>query len=172
MFKTFGISQLITKITRPMPTGGTCIDWIVTNCRFVQSANVSSIFLYDHFAIECVRKKARECKKTVWRSVQNYENYTKQILTDLLLAKLLVYDFDMADNPYDKSQIMSDLVLEILSVMCPYKRYRQRKINTPWMSASIYRSIRYRDSLVNLYRITRNCLYLTLPSGQNSLDQR
>ena len=107
----------------------------------------------------------------MWRSVQNYTNYTKQILTDLLLAKLLVSDFDMADNPDDKCQIMSDLVLEILSVMRPYKRYRQREINTPWMSASIYRSIRYRDSLVNLYRITRNCLYLTLPSGQNSLDQ-
>ena len=111
-------------MTRPMPTGGTCIDWSVTNCRFVQSANVSSIFLSDHFAIQCVRKKARECKKTVWRSVQNYTNYAKQILTDLLLAKLLVSDFYMADNPYDKCQIMSDLVLEILSVMRPYKRYR------------------------------------------------
>ena len=169
MFKTFGLSQLISNITRPTTAGGTCIDWIVTNCRFVQSANVSNIFLSDHFAVECVRKKARECKKNVWRSVRNYKNYNKEIMCTLLLAKLQDSDFNITPNPDDKCEILSDMVLEILSVMCPYKRYRQQEVNTPWMSAPIYRNIRYQDSLVNLSRITRNSLYLTLMKQQRNV---
>ena len=60
MFKTFGLSQLITDVTRPSISTGTCIDWIVTNCRFVQNACVLNVFLSDHFAVECIRKKQRE----------------------------------------------------------------------------------------------------------------
>ena len=55
---------------------------------------------------------------------------------------------------------MHDYAKEILSIKCPLKRYKQREVVTPWVTADIYRNIRYRDSLVNLYRLTKNNLYL------------
>ena len=65
--------------TRPGVNSNTCIDWIVTNCRFVKSSVVLNIFLSDHFAIECIRKKNCECNKTTMRSVGNFKNYNKDI---------------------------------------------------------------------------------------------
>ena len=53
--------------------------------------------------------------------------------------------------------------------MCPYKKYRQRENVTPWISADIYRNMRYRDYLVNLYNLTKNNLYLTLMKRQRNV---
>ena len=64
-FKLFGLTQYLSDIAH----SGSCIDWIVTNCRFVKSSCVSNIFISDHYAIECLRKKARERSNTVRRDV-------------------------------------------------------------------------------------------------------
>ena len=57
LFKNFGMTQLVSNITRPGINSGSCIDWIVSNSRFVCYANTSNIFVSDHYAVECVRKK-------------------------------------------------------------------------------------------------------------------
>ena len=74
-FKTFGFEQLINGINRPGPRSGTCIDWIVTNSKFVSSSCISNVFISDHFAIECVKKMAREKHKIVYRTIRNDKKY-------------------------------------------------------------------------------------------------
>ena len=60
-------------------------------------------------------------------------------------------------------------IRDILSVMCPLKNYRQRAIITPWITADIYRTMRYRDRLIALYKATSNSHYLTLAKQQRNV---
>ena len=52
--------------------------------------------------------------------------------------------------------------------MCPIKRYSQRETPSPWISAEIYRAIRYRDTLILLYNTAGALLYLTLAKHQRN----
>ena len=94
---------------------------------------------------------------------------TKIILSDLLHAKLENSSFDIEIDPNVKWKLLYSAVYHIMTVMCPYKKYRQRETVTPWITADIYCNIRYRDSLVNLYMITKNDLYLTLMRQQRNI---
>ena len=51
-------------------------------------------------------------------------------------------------------------ILDILAVMCPFKRYRQCEVLKPWLTPEIYRQIRYCESCVKLFRLTRHHKYL------------
>ena len=163
------ITDLLFPPDQFLINSGSCIDWIVSNSRFVRYTNTSNIFVSDHFAVECVRKKARESKKTVFRSSRCLKRYDKKVMSDLLQVRILESAFDTELDPNTKWEIMHNIVCDILSVMCPYKRYRQREVVTPWITAEIYRNIRYRDSLVNLYKLTKNSLYLTLMKRQRNV---
>ena len=76
--------------------------------------------------------------------------------------------FEIEHDPNMKWDLLYNNFCDILSIMCPFKMYRQREVITPWITADIYRSIQYRDSLVNLYRITGNNMYLTLMKQQRN----
>ena len=39
-------------------------------------------------------------------------------------------------------------IYDVLSVMCPFKRYKQRKDITPWLNPEIYRAMRKRDAFI------------------------
>ena len=52
--KKAGLKQLIHDITRPNKTGGTCIDYIITNSNYVQSTGVTNDLLSDHYTIFCI----------------------------------------------------------------------------------------------------------------------
>ena len=171
LFKTFGLSQLITNVTRPNTntTSGTCIDWIVTNSRFVKDSYVLNIFISDHFPVECIRKKLRERHTTVYRNVCSYKNYDKNILVELLRLGLAETSYETEMDLNAKWDIFYSIIYDILAIMCPYKKYRQREIPTPWITPEIYRNIRYRDSLVNLFKLTRSNHYLTLMRRQRNI---
>ena len=168
-FKTFGLTQLIEGVTRPGLNSGTCIDWIVTNCRFVRESYVSNIFLSDHFAIECIRKKNRENNKNVSKTLRDYKNYNRGILIDLLKQSLVYENFRTSTDPNAMWELVYNNVIDILSVMCPYKKYVQRENPTPWMNADIYRTMRYRDRLVALYKVTKKDHYLSLAKQQRNI---
>ena len=51
IFKTYGLKQLIVDITRPSFGSGTCIDRIITSCRFVKNSYVLNMFMSDHNAV-------------------------------------------------------------------------------------------------------------------------
>ena len=168
-FKTYGLSQIITDVTRPSNNRGSCIDWIVTNSRFVASANVTKIFLSDHLAIECIRKKAREKNPTVTRNLRDYTNYSRQNLIDLLDQSLERKSFDDIDDPNALWNCIYHSTIDILSVMCPIKCYRQRETPSPWITAEIHRAIRYRDRLIFLFKTTGVSNYLTLARRQRNV---
>ena len=169
MFKNFGMSQLISDITRPARSSGSCIDWIVTNCKFVKNAYVLNVFLSDHYAIECIHKKAREHHDIVYRTVRSYKNYNKEIFFTLLRQNLSQSDYDTLQEPNAKWDLLYSQIYDIITVMCLLKKYRQRESITPWITPEIYHNIRYRNSLVNLYNITKNSLYLNLMRQQRNV---
>ena len=140
-FKLLGLSQLISKITRPSTSGGSCLDWIVTNCRFIMESYVSTIYISDHYPVECIRKKAREKNTTVLRNVRDYRNNDKNVLVNFVKNRLSQTTFETEIDPTVKWQILYDIVYDILSVMCPYKKYRQRESLSLWITPVIYRDI-------------------------------
>ena len=166
--KNFGLSQLIDSVTRPGITSSSCIDWIVTNSIFIRESFVSNIFLSDHFAVECFRKKNREKHKNVSRILRDYKKYDREIFINLLNQRIDLEEYRNYSDPNVMWDLIYTSVLDILSIMCPYKKYTQRENLTPWMHADIYRAIRYRNSLINLYKATNKNLYLTLAKQQRN----
>ena len=49
--KKTGLKQLINKCTRLNCRGGTCLDWISTNCDFVNTSGVIDILISDHLPV-------------------------------------------------------------------------------------------------------------------------
>ena len=143
--------------------------YYITNSRFVQSSSVLNVFLSDHFAIGCCRKKAREKKNNVYRTLRDYKNYNKDVLVDLLKVKVPTETYVDYNDPNVMWDILYKAVYEILSVMCHYKRYKQRETPTPWLNADIYRAMRYRDSLIGLYKVTGKKLYLTMAKQHRNI---
>ena len=121
-FKAFGLSQFITDITRPSIGSSSCIDWIVTNCRFVKSACVLNIYPSDHFAIKCIRKKARECNQIIHRKVHNFDNYNRDVFINFVRV-LSNSEFETSNNPNDKWKIFYDR-LEAKSEKGPRNHFR------------------------------------------------
>ena len=119
------MSQLISTSTRPGVNSGTCIDWIVTNSTFVKYSGTLNVFISDHYATECVRKKARESKKTVLRNCRCFKGYNKKIMSGLLQARIAGSTFDIELDPNAKWNILYTIIYDILSVMCPVKIFRQ-----------------------------------------------
>ena len=123
--KTFGLTQLITSVTRPGINSGSCLDWIITNSRFVCHVCVTNIFLSDHFAVDCIRKKAREKHKNVTKILRDYKKYNRVILIDLLKQRIDLDDYRNNSDPNVMWELVYNNVNELLSVMCPFKKYIQ-----------------------------------------------
>ena len=160
-FRNHGLSQLISKVTRPNKYKGSCIDWIVTNSPFMIYCGATNVLISDHLTIFCVRKKKRENNRIVYRVVRDYRNYSEPILSQLLRN----HNWDNlknSRNPNEQWDILYYVILEILSVMCPFKRYKQREVIKPWLNAEIYREIRYRERCLNVFRCTGCQRYLEL----------
>ena len=55
--------------------------------------------------------------------------------------------------------------------MCPFKCYKQRKVIKPWLTAEIYREIRYREKCLKVFRSTGCQHYLELArKSRNSIN--
>ena len=59
-----------------------------------------------------------------------------------------------SEDPNVQWDILYTKAMDILSVMCPLKTYKQRENRKPWLTAEIYR--------VDLYNQTHHCRYLTM----------
>ena len=161
LFKKFGLSQLIKSITRPGNHKSSCIDWIVSNSNFISYAGVSDIMISDHYAVHCIKKKDRECVAYVYRTLRNYNMFNMNNFVDLLRLKLNDIHFFGCQDPNILWDHVYSMANEILSVMCPYRRYRHREKITPWMHAAIYREIRVRTEMVKIFNYTRTNYSLT-----------
>ena len=45
-------------------------------------------------------------------------------------------------------------IYDILTIMCPFKKFKQREKITPWITADIYLAMRVRDKYISLFRVT------------------
>ena len=155
-------------MTHPNRKGGTCIDWLSTNSDFVQTSGVLDILITDHLPVYCIRKKAREKHGHVYRTVRAYSNYNVENLSRLIRS----LDWDVFNNLNDVDAMWDFLyknVYDILTIMCPFRRFKQRAKVTPWLNAGIYRAMRERDKYISLFKVTGNQYYLCQASRVETL---
>ena len=161
LFKNCGLNQLIHDITRPLATGGTCIDWVITSSQFIQDSGVGNDLVSDHFSVFAIRKKPWENHSTVQSESRDYGKYNLDIFRNLLLNT----DWDVFENSNDPNtmyNIIIDRVHEILEIMCPLRKFQHRVNSGRWMNADIFRAIRNRKFYVTLFKQTRLTEHLRL----------
>ena len=69
-------------------------------------------------------------------------------------------NFNTSTDPDIRWEIILSYVLDILSVMCPYKKVQTHKTPTPWLTPEIYRAIRKKKLLVKLHKKDRDLIVL------------
>ena len=89
----------------------------------------------------------------VWKTVRDYSNFNKDRFVTLL-QNIEWNSFNDSLNPNDQWIFLKNEILQILSVMCPYKRVYTMKHAPLWITPEIYRLIRERKRLMKLYRAT------------------
>ena len=163
--KDNGLNQLINIPTRLTNKGGSCLDWIITDCPYVNVSGTLDELISDHFSVFAIRKKEREKISKKWKTVRVMKNYDENMFSDLLSNS----DWD----PYFMSldvdylwDIVYSRIIEILSVMCPYKNVCLREPKTPWVNPDVVKAINERKKYMRMYRRTKNqyiweiCKYL------------
>ena len=161
LFNTHGLKQLIQNITRPSKSSGTCIDWIITNSLYVKNYGVADDFISDHFTIYCIRKKTREMHNYIRRTVRDMSNYDENVFSDILHN----LNWDFVRESEDMEYIWSTLytkIYDILTIMCPYRKYKQHEQVTPWINSRIYKAMRECDAVIKMLKQTGHEEYLKL----------
>ena len=151
--KTNGLTQDMDKITRPNKKGGSCIDLIMTNSRFVNRHGIRDDIISDHYTIYCTRKKPCETHDIVQRIVTDYSKFDENQFVQLV-RNLDWKEFDDCLDPNIQWSFIRTKILEILLIMCPFKRVCDRKYKPLWITPKIYQMIRKRKRLFKLYRQT------------------
>ena len=167
-FKKFGCVQLVNSVTRPGKYRCSCLDWIVTNSNFVCEYGVSDVMISDHYAVHCIKKKKRENVEYVYRYKRNCKLYNVENFTNLFRLNISRIDLFALDDPNIIWQHIYTTAIDILEIMCPYRRYKQRKFPSPWLTAEIYREIRNRSRIVKLFNYTRLNHHLILMRRQRN----
>ena len=153
LFTTHGLKQIIQNVTRPTNKKGSCIDWIVTNSYFLKNYGVSDDLLSDHLTTFCIRKKMRETHNYVYREVSDLSNFDSDVFTNILKNS----DWNFIQTSDDIDYIWSEIykrIYDILTIMCHFRKYKQRETVTPWINPIIYRAMRKREAFVKLYKQT------------------
>ena len=118
-------------------------------------------YISDHYAIFCIRKKRRESHKYVYRTVRDVSNFDCNIFSNLLQHS----NWDFVRENDDVEYIWMTLysrIYDILTVMCPFRKYKQREHVTPWINARIYKAMRERDNFIKLFKCTGHEEYLKM----------
>ena len=111
-------------------------------------------YISDHLAVCCLRKKAKERVSYIYRSICDYKTYDIQILRDLIHKRLSDLNYFDCQDPNALWHYIFKSLTDILEIMCPYQRQKQREVVTPWMNAEIYRAIRLRERMVKNFKLT------------------
>ena len=166
--KKIGLSQVINGITRPNTKGGSCLDLIISDCKYISDSGILNDLVADHYSIFSVLKKKREIKETVIKTIRDYRNFDEENFGELLIAKNWE-DFDNSLNPDVQWERIYQYCLEILSVMCPYKTVHTHKKKTPWVTQEIYSAIRKKQRLIKKFKTTGDLADLRFAKIQRNL---
>ena len=119
--KQLGLRQLINGITRPNERGGSCIDLILTDCIYIRESSILDDLIADHYSVFCIRKKDREHKTMITKTVRDYSNFDENNFEALLKNKDWE-NFDRLLDPDIQWEIIYQYVTSILMIMCPFKK--------------------------------------------------
>ena len=62
--------------------------------------------------------------------------------------------FRESTDPEYMWKLLYARIYDILTIMCPFKKFKQREKITPWITADIYLAMRVRDKYISLFRVT------------------
>ena len=153
--KKTGLTQYMNQITRPNKKGGSCIDLIMTDCTYIKDFGILDDFVSDHFTVYIVRKKEKEHKEIVSRTVRDYRNFDENIFENLLKEN----DWHVFDNSIDTEvqwSILIEKFRDILKIMCPYKKMNTRNKPTPWLTPEIFTLMKDKKTLIKKYKANKN----------------
>ena len=163
--KNNSLKQLINTHTRLTNKGGSCLDWILTDCPYVNQCGTLDELLSDHFSIFAVRKKDREKIHKKWKTIRIQKNFDRDVFCNLLSNSDWTLYYTSRDVDYLWNVVYSRIT-EILEIMCPYKNVCLRDPKTPWINADVIKAINERKKYVRMYWKTKNqfiweiCKYL------------
>ena len=109
----------------------------------------------------CIRKKKREKHESVYRIVRDLSNYDSVAFARLLKIQDWETFIEMNDTNVMWNYLYGKMY-DISSIMCPFRKFKQRKNITPWITPEIYRAMRLRDSYVSLFLVTGCGQYLCM----------
>ena len=151
--KECGLRQIICEGTRFTQYGNTCIDWIITDCDYIDTNGVLNDLLSDHFPVFVNRKKKRECIVREWKTIRHYKKFNGERFGDLL-NEIDWLSYDLEDDVNKMWDIIIDKIYDILSIMCPIKRVYIRSRKSPWMTPNIICYIKQRNRISKIFRKT------------------
>ena len=153
--KKNGLTQQINSITRPNIRGGSCIDLIMTNCLYITKSGISDDMISDHYTVFCVRKKKKSVRCIVTETVRDYKKFSKDDFCQLISNT----DWSLFDTELDPAiqwNFILSIIMDILAIMCPYKKVHTRNPRNKWITAEIYTLIRHRKRMLKNYREAKN----------------
>ena len=127
----------------------------ITDCPYVKSSGILEELVSDHFSIFVIRKKEREKVVKKWKNIRIYKNYDRDVFRTLLANNdwTLYYATQDVDTLW---YVIFTRVVDILEIMCPYKRVCLRDPKTPWVTAEVVHAINERRKYMRMYWKTKN----------------
>ena len=144
LFKSNGLSQLITKTTRNTDKTKSLLDVIVTNSKYVSKAGTLDHFISDHQPIYVVKKKKRDSRPKVEFRGRSYRNYNGEEYK----RKLLECDWESfyaIDEPNAAWEYMLDQFTPLVNEMCPIRDYSIKNYRPDWVTNELLEQIKDRD---------------------------
>ena len=155
------LQQIVKGVTRPLATGGTCIDWLITNSKFLSLSGVTCDLISDHLPIFAIKKKCRNTQLKKRVLARSYKQFNKENFIELLVNKSWVDYFEITD-PNELWDIMLHNITEILSIMCPLK-CKNVFVNKPeWLTNEVLSLMNERNHYVKLAKERGALLYFQL----------
>ena len=88
--KKIGLKQHINQITRPKEKEGSCIDLIMTDCIYINTCGILDDFVSDHFTVYIIRKRQKEPREFVGRTVRDYSRFDNNSIDIFIKKHVLV----------------------------------------------------------------------------------
>ena len=148
-------------MSRPLSTGGSCIDWLITNSKFVMCSGISNDLLCDHLPVFAIRKKTRNKHVKTRVRIRSYKHFHKDNFNALLLNKNWAEFYNITD-PDELWEIMQTNIFDILSVMCPIKIKSIFADKPEWLTDELLGLMKQRNLYVKLSREKGAVLYYQL----------
>ena len=157
MCRDLNMEWLIKKITRPntLGVGGTTIDNILTDSKYIAMHGVLPDLLSDHLPIYAIRKKKRNFFEKIKITNRVYKKYDKeafqQYMRDQDWSK--VYK---ASDINEKLRIVQDTARRFLNQHCPIRTYTVKDYKTQWMDPDTLKLINTRNLHMRRFKKYKN----------------